>query len=128
MEVRRARVEQAQAIIDLHADTVRRINSRDYTPEQIDAGLGKRELQITETMIRNGQYYVCVNANGELLGVGRVQSNRLFGLYVSAEHQGEGVGTALLSRMEKDAVRAGIAEIEADSTATAEEFYNSRGY
>ena len=42
LEARKAGVKEAQAIIDLHADTVRRINSRDYTPEQIDAWIRKQ--------------------------------------------------------------------------------------
>jgi len=128
MNIRKARVEEAQAIIDLHADTVRRVNSRDYTPEQIDAWLGKRKVEITEAMIRDGQYYVCVSADGDLLGVGNIKGNRLFGLYVSAGHQGEGVGSALLGQMEADALRSGVAEIETESTLTAEGFYKSHGY
>jgi len=128
MNIRKARVGEAQAIIDLHVDTVRRINSQDYTSDQIDAWLGNRKVEITEGMIRDRQYYVCVNADGDLLGVGNIKGNRLFGLYVSADHQGQGIGSALLRQMEDEAVRGGVAEIQTESTLTAEGFYKSRGY
>ena len=32
-------------MIDLHADTVKRINSRDYTPQQIELWIGKPAVQ-----------------------------------------------------------------------------------
>lgn len=98
--VRKAKVEEAQQIIDLHPDTVRRINAKDYTSEQMEAWLGKRKVEITEGMIRNGDYHVAVDERGRVLGVGSIKGNRLFGLYVSAGHQGQGIGTLLLEAME----------------------------
>ena len=127
-QVRKARIDDAQAILDLRARTVRRINSRDYTPAQIDAWIGNRRVEVTQSMIADGQYYVCVNAQGNLLGFGGIKGSRLFALYVSAEHQGEGIGSVLLKRMEKDAARKGFSEIETESTLTAEAFYKRKGY
>jgi N-acetylglutamate synthase-like GNAT family acetyltransferase len=125
---RKAKVEEAQQIIDLHCDTVRRVNSKDYTSEQIEAWLGKRKVEITQGMIRAGEYYVAVDNHGNVMGVGNIKGNRLFGLYVSADHQGQGIGTVLLEEMEKDAASSGITTIETDSTLTAEGFYKSHGY
>ena len=128
MHVRKARVEEAQAIINLHADTVRRVNSKDYSPQQIDAWLGRRRVEVTEAMIRDGQYYVCVDDAGHLLGMGNIKGNELIALYVSADHQGEGIGSAILRRIEEDALGDGICRIKADSTVTAEGFYRRHGY
>ena len=128
MHVRKARVEEAQAIIDLHVDTVRRVNSRDYSPQQIDAWLGRRRVEVTEAMIRDGQYYVCVDEAGHLLGMGNIKGDELFALYVSADHQGEGIGSLILRRIEEDALGDGICRIKADSTVTAEGFYRRCGY
>jgi len=127
-QVRKARIDEAQAITLLHTDTVRRINSRDYSPAQIDAWLGNPRVELTQSMIAAGQYYVCVNKDGKLLGFGNIKGNRLFGLYVCADHQGQGIGSALLNRMEKDAARNGFLEIETESTLTAESFYKGKGY
>ena len=126
--VRKATVEEARQIMDLHSDTVRRVNSRDYTPDQIDAWLGRRKIEITEAMIRDGQVYVCVDEARQIVGIGSITGNTLSGLYVSANHQGQGIGTALLSQMERDAAAKGITSIETDSTVTAEGFYKRHGY
>ena len=128
VHVRKARVEEAQAIIDLHVDTVRRVNSKDYSPQQIDAWLGRRRVEVTEAMIRDGQYYVCVDDAGHLVGMGNIKGDELFALYVSADHQREGVGSAILARIEQDALGDGICRIKADSTVTAEGFYRRHGY
>jgi len=50
------------------------------------------------------------------------------GMYLSADHHGQGVGSAILERMEKDAQEAGVAEMTADSTLPALGFYKSKGY
>jgi hypothetical protein len=76
-EVRKARIDEAQAIIDLHSDTVRRINSRDYSPAQIDAWVGVRRIEVTQAMIADGQYYVCVDRDGKLLGLGSIKGRVL---------------------------------------------------
>ena len=70
MLVRKARPAEAQAITHLHSETVRRINSRDYSREQIDAWLGNREGEITEESILTGGFYVAVDEHDRLLGVG----------------------------------------------------------
>ncbi|MDD5704528.1 MAG: GNAT family N-acetyltransferase [Kiritimatiellae bacterium] len=126
--VRKAKMEEAQKIMDLHCDTVQRVNSRDYTEEQIKAWLGVRKIEITQGMIRDGQFYVAVDDTDRVLGIGSIKGNVLFGLYVSADHQGEGIGTALLDQMEKDAARVGITQIETESTLTAEGFYKRHRY
>jgi GNAT superfamily N-acetyltransferase len=128
MIVRKANVDDAERIIDLHLDTVRRVNSADYTPAQIDAWLGKRKVETTRAMIRQGLYYVCALENGTLCGFGCLQRNELLGLYVSADRLRQGIGSQLLARMEADAVQAGHEEMAMEATLTAVPFYRSKGY
>ena len=127
LTIRRAKVEEARTIIDLHADTIRRVNSKDYTPEQIAAWLGNRRIEITEGMILKGEYFVAVS-QGEVVGVGHLASGVIRGLYVSADHQSEGIGSALLQLMESDARSLGVSLMEIESTTTAETFYQTMGY
>ena len=128
MEVRKAKTEEAQAIIDLHVDTVRRINSRDYSTDQIDFWIGKRKVEITEAMIKAKEYYVAVDETGHVFGMGHMKDNNITGLYVSADHQQEGIGSAILGRMEKDAMQNGAVMMEIESTLTAAPFYLRKGY
>ena len=125
MIIRKAKPVEAQAIIDLHSETVRRINSRDYTREQIDIWLGHRQGEITAEAISRGEFYVAVDEEENLLGVGTLGDDTITGLYVAADHQGEGAGTALLTRMAAD---AGASEMEIESTLTAAGFYARMGF
>lgn len=127
-EIRPAVVSEAQAIIDLHSDTVRRVNSADYSPEQIGRWIGKRRVEITEAMIQQGQYWVCVDETGKLLGVGNLSENEIKGLYIHADYLCEGIGSALLARMEQELRARGMLESQIDSTVTAAGFYCKMGY
>ena len=127
-EVRKAKVTEAQAIIDLHADTIRKINSRDYSQAQVEMWIGTRSIEITQSMIENGEYCVCVDHTGNLLGQGHLKENEIFGLYVSADHQSQGIGSDILEYMEKEAREAGIKELHSQSTITALGFYKKHGY
>ena len=126
--VRKAKIDEAQAIIDLHADTIRRVNSKDYTPTQIESWIGKPNLEFYKSAIRDGEFYVYVTENGSILGEGHLNKNAIFGLYVSADHLGKGIGSAILERMEDDAVNAGFTELRTTSTITALGFWRSKGY
>jgi putative acetyltransferase len=129
MEIRPARTQDTRSIVELHADTVRRVNSRDYSPSQIDGWLGdpERRLARTEAMIREGRYYVA-EEDGRVVGFGHFHDSEITSLYVDAELHGRGIGSALLARLEEEAVRAGAFELEAKSTLTALGFYLASGY
>jgi N-acetylglutamate synthase-like GNAT family acetyltransferase len=130
LEIHKARMGDVQTIMDLHADTIRRINSKDYTSDQIDAWIGTRERrrEMTEEGIQQGRFWVAVDETGHVLGIGALAGDEITGLYVAADHLGKGVGTALLTRMEQEARAAGAAEVRADSTLTAAGFYRRMGY
>lgn len=127
-EIRQAVVSEAQAIIALHSDTVRRVNSADYSPEQIGRWIGKRRVEITESMIQQGQYWGCVDEMGKLLGVGNLSEHEIKGLYIHADYLREGIGSALLARMEQELRARGVLESQVDSTLTAAGFYRKMGY
>ena len=50
------------------------------------------------------------------------------GLCVSADNQGQDVGSAILLQMETDAIVDGAKEMAIDSTLTAAPFYRRMGY
>ena len=49
-------------------------------------------------------------------------------MYVFADHQSQGIGSAILEYMEKEAREAGIEELHSQSTITALGFYKKQGY
>lgn len=67
---------------------------------------------------------------GEIVGVGQVNTARgeVSLLYVAPAARGTGVSTALLRRLEKTALAAGIETVRLDTTITARAFYLARGW
>jgi GNAT superfamily N-acetyltransferase len=128
MHVRKARPGEGQAIIALHARTVREINSRDYISEEIDVWLARKSPDKEEARIGAGEVYVCIGDDEALLGYGSRTGDRIAGLYVAPDRQGQGVGSALLEQLERDAIAEGIEVLELNSTLTAAGFYQQHGY
>lgn len=128
MHIRKARPGEGQAIIALHARTAREINSRDYTLEEIEVWLARKSPEKEEARIGAGEVYVCVGDDEALLGYGSRRGDRIAGLYVAPDRQGQGVGSMLLEQLERDAIAEGIEILELNSTLTAAGFYQHRGY
>jgi putative acetyltransferase len=131
--VRYMRHEDARSFLEVHHAAVRGIAVRDYPPEVIEAwaplpisqGAVAAVLANPENEIR----YVAERA-GKLVGLACliVGSNELRACYVAPEAAGTGVGKALVARIERAAMDAGLQFLQADSSLTAERFYRRLGY
>jgi putative acetyltransferase len=129
MQVRRARIEEAQVIVDLQVDTIRRINSRDYSEEQINAWLRHRRVDHFEWLISHGHCYVCLDDREDnIVGMGTIRGNEVLQLFASADRQRQGIGSAILRQMEECALLQGFETVELDSSLSAVGFYERRGY
>jgi len=128
MRLRRAESGEERAILELHARTVRAVNSEDYTPEQIDAWLGKQRADKVRKLIEAGELYVCVDERNRLMGFGSRSGDRITGLYVAPEWLRHGAGSMLLEQLERDAIAEGIEQLRLNSTMTAVPFYRHHGY
>ncbi len=128
MYVRKARCGEGEAIVALHARTVREINSRDYTPQEIEVWLARKSPEKEEARIGAGEVYVCIGDDEALLGYGSRTGDRIAALYVAPDRQGQGVGSMLLEQLERDAIAEGIEVLELNSTLTAVGFYQYHGY
>jgi putative acetyltransferase len=111
MRIRKATPDDAQAVFELHERTVREVCGRDYTPDEIETWLAKQSVDGYRQRIAEGDMYVAEAESGETLGFAARAGDRVKTLYVSADHQGEGVGSALLRRLEADAVAEGTTEV-----------------
>ena len=93
-EVRKPNLSETEAIIQLVRDTARRVNSADYSQEQIDLWLVKRPIEIIQDEVDRGVWWVCVD-DEDILGVGTLASAEITGLFVHADHLREGIGRLL---------------------------------
>jgi putative acetyltransferase len=104
MRVRRVRRADIPQISHLYYETVRRVNARDYSPEQIRAW-APRVYPDAFWQRRFRRYEVFVAEDGGAV-VGFVELGRAGEIdcfYIHHGHQGRGIGAALMARVKREA-------------------------
>src|SRR5436190_17790812 len=92
------RRDDAPALLALFRDTVRRVNSRDYSPAQV-AAWASDDIDPGGWAARfAGRFAVVAEEQGRAVGFAELgPDGHIDRVYVSADHQGQGVGRALLA-------------------------------
>lgn len=130
LRVRKLIDTDIEACIELFHDTVRAINSRDYSleqvkiwaPDNIDVNNQRWRLLLDNTSF-------VAELNNELVGfIDMACSGYLDRLYVHKDYQGKGIATVLLHQVEKSAREKEISEISTEASITAKPFFESRGF
>ena len=134
MEIRRFRNEDAIELSDMIKETLLLVNSKDYSMEFIQKTI--EELS-PEEMISRSQWmnlYV-VLINHKIVGCGGIGAywgseteSSLFNIFVSASHQGQGIGRKIIETLEKDEYFIRANRIEIPASITALNFYKKMGY
>jgi putative acetyltransferase len=113
----------------LFRDCVRRVNSRDYTQEQIEAWTSRTvDLEAWRSRFDDRFAYV-VNEDDGIVGFADMtRDGHLDRLFVSADHQGRGLARQLVEKLVNDAADNSIGEITTDSSITAKPFFQRMGF
>lgn len=127
--VRKYQPADTDAIVALFRDTIRRVNIRDYTLEQVVAW-APEHMDSTIWMEKlSTRFSVVAEMAGKLVGFGDFESTgHLDHLFVHADHQHCGIGRSLLSAIEGEAQRQGICRIFTEASITARLFFERHGY
>ena len=127
--IRRLRVGDESTLHQLFFDTIRNVNSRDYTEEQVRAWAPKdHDVQRWATRMRKLNPFVC-EIGGEIAGYADLQSSGYIDhFYVSKNFQRQGVGTALFEHIENEAKTNELKELSADVSITARPFFERFGF
>ncbi|QDU26935.1 putative N-acetyltransferase YafP [Anatilimnocola aggregata] len=123
----------AAALLALFRETIRRVNCRDYCPAQI-AAWSSEDLTL-ETWAKNfgGKRTfvaeVADKAHGTIAGFGDLEpSGHLDRFFVSADHQGQGVGRLILSAIVAQARQWNCERIFTEASITARPFFMHFGF
>ena len=127
--VRRFRPIDAEAVVALFRETIRRVNIRDYSLEQVKAWAPDEiDVEAWRTKLST-RFSVVAELNGRLVGFGDLENaDQLGHLYVHADHQTRGIGQALLSALEAEARRLGTQRFFTEGSITAKPFFERLGY
>jgi GNAT superfamily N-acetyltransferase len=129
IDVRRYRSSDLAGLIALFRDTVRRINGRDYSqqqvlawaPDDIDARRWRHRFDNKEVWV--------ADLDGAPVGFVDVARDGLIDmLYVHADHQGVGIASRLLRTVEASARTHGLLRLFTEASITARPFFEHRGF
>ena len=125
MIIREYQSSDCRKLAELFYNTVHTINAKDYTKEQLDVwATGQVDLDKWNRMFQEHYSVVAVD-NDMITGFGDIdKTGYLDHLFVHAEYQGRGIGTAICDHLEQ-AVQENIIT---HASITARPFFEKRGY
>jgi len=129
IDIRRYRPGDLAGLIALFRDTVRRINGRDYSPQQVMAW-APDQIDARQWRHRFDSKVVWVaDLDGAPVGFVDVARDGLIDmLYVHADHQGRGIASLLLRTVEASARTHGLMRLFTEASITARPFFEHRGF
>ena len=123
------RPDDGPALLALFRDTIRRVNRRDYSPEQI-AAWASDDIDPGGWFARfTGRYVPVAEESGRLIGFAELEPDgHIDRLFVSADHQRRGIGGQLLAAVETEGRRNGLARLFTEASITARSFFEAQGF
>jgi putative acetyltransferase len=123
------RLDDAPALLALFRDTIRRVNSRDYSPAQV-AAWASDDIDTRTWFGRfDGRFVVVAEEAGLPVGFAELElSGHIDRVYVSANHQRRGIGRQLLATVVAEARRLGLARLFTEASITARPFFEAEGF
>ncbi len=122
--------EDTASLVSLFHDTVHTINGKDYPMEQLDAWAPVLpDLKKWRTRFKSSKTLIA-EFDGKIVGFGNLENelSTIGLLYVHKDHQGQGVATALLKKLEKNLIENGVKAATVEVSITARPFFERRGY
>jgi putative acetyltransferase len=127
--LRAYRPEDAPELLVLFRDSIRRVNSRDYTPAQIEAWASDDTDTVQWSGQFHGRFVLVAEEDGQPIGFAELEPDgHIDRLYVSADHQRTGVGWQLLTEIVAEARRVGLARVFTEASITARPFFEAHGF
>ena len=122
--IRRWRESDTQQLFELFQQTVRQVNSRDYSGQQI-AAWASDSLTLTDwqsRMLAIQPFVAC--CDGLIVGYADLQSDGLIDhFFVHHGWQGRGVGSALMQHIHQQASVRSLSRLHAHVSKTARPFF-----
>ncbi|WP_170331135.1 GNAT family N-acetyltransferase [Ruegeria arenilitoris] len=98
-------------------------------PEKIALWTANKDPATIRGWIEAGSQIWLAENGGRVAAVGGLfETGRISLLYVDPAHTGQGIGSALLNRLEHELASVGCKEAQLEATRTAREFYLARGW
>lgn len=134
MKVRKAKINDAKGIVEVHYDAVHNTASADYPANVLNAwhgGVTEPRIEKIRKVIQGSdeEIFVCEH-DGKIIGFSSIvpEFNELRAVYVCHEHGKKGVGAKLLNCLEDRANELNLKKLQLHSSITAKSFYRKHGF
>ena len=121
--------EDLAAISHLFRHTIKTVASKDYSAQEIASW--SEGAKNTDNWLKriDTHYYLLIKVEDKLIGMASLdKTGYLDVIFVHPQHQGEGIASALLLKMENKALEDGHNVITSDVSITAKPFFLHKGY
>ncbi len=129
MEVRQAILDDLPEITSIFRDTVRHINAKDYSEQQIDLwSSGANNIEKWEDRIHNF-YFIVAQIKGIIVGFAYLKNGNYFdGLFVHKNYQRQSIASKLMRSIESKVIMNGYDTISSDVSITALPLFKAYDY
>ena len=135
LRVRRFVPDDVSEVQNIIHRGLREVNGKDYSAELIEDFCAHFTAEKLLAQADSAHVYVATSSSGRILGTGTIApywgsatESILLTIYVLPELIGNGIGTAIVQALEKDAFSLRATRIEIPSSVTAVGFYRKFGY
>ncbi|WP_455210317.1 GNAT family N-acetyltransferase [Kaarinaea lacus] len=129
MHLRRYQKSDIPQIAQLYYDTIHQVNSKDYSPSQIQAWAPRvYPTRFWATRFQRYTVYV-VEQDGQVVGFSEFEkTGHIDCFYVHHAWQGKGVGSQLMDAIKRQALQRRLRRLFADVSLTAMPFFRRHGF
>ena len=129
MEIRRYKLDDCSEIYKLYYNTVRTVNLKDYTKEQVEAWAPAGDNPDDWGKVFLDSYAVVAELDNKIVGFGNIDNTGYLDmLYVHADYQGMGIASSILLELEKYALDNSIKTITTYASITLKPMLEKRGF
>jgi putative acetyltransferase len=127
--IREFKDDDTEAIVHLFTETVRKVNSKDYSKKQIEAWAPQNpDLEKWREKLSRTITFVA-EENKRIIGFAQLESNgHIDCFYVAHDFINKGVGSKLLLAIEERAKTLNIAKLFTEASITAKPFFLTKGF
>ncbi|MEQ8627034.1 GNAT family N-acetyltransferase [Ekhidna sp.] len=126
--IRAATVDDIGEIIALFEETVKAVNKKDYSPEQIAVWTSAKDRKIWADKVENQHFYLA-ETEDQIVGFSSIDDTGYIDfMYVHKDFQGHGIAKALIDQIELKARELQLTKIYSSVSITAQPFFTSRGF
>jgi GNAT superfamily N-acetyltransferase len=127
IQIRRFEPSDAKAVSDVIRTTMRISNAADYPMARLQP-LIDYFSPAKVTQLSHERDCLVAEEEGEIIGTAALEGDELLTFFVDPQHQGRGIGSALLKAIEAIARHHGRRELKVNASLTGAGFYERHGY